>query len=204
MNYSRVNYHYQGIMGYDFFKKLKKNENLCKEVLFDNIIDPNISSRCNIFLSSVFFNKNPWGVITVKTKDYEDNIDLIIDGKKRIQLLSQIYLEDNERRTDYKILYNPLLNSFVNPDSEEYNSPAYPLNSIYDTFKMIQIDDEIKKSDKYTEAEKKIIHNNLVEFNAFWQNLVFEICWYNDDYEKEKTTSLDMIKFKLNKSINNE
>lgn len=203
MNYSRVNYHYSGIMGYDFFKKLKKNENLCKKILFDDIIDSNISSRCMRLLGSIFFNKNPWGVITVETAgNYEDNFHNIIDGKKRIQLLSQIYLSADERRTDYKILYNPLINAFVNPDANSYNTPAYPLNDVYDTFKMIQIDDEIKKSDKYTENEKKTIHENLVEFNAFWQNLVFEVCWYNDDYVKEKSTSPEMMRFNLNNNIN--
>ena len=201
MNYDRVNYYYEGIMGYDFFKKLRKNEKLFKEIMFDDVIDPNITSRCMHFLASIFFNKNPWGVLTVKTIGNYGDIEDIIDGRKRLQFLSQVFLETDERRTDYNIFYSPIINAFV---SSGYDGIKYPLYDIYNTFKMISIYKEIEESDKYTPEQKKIIHDNFNEFNSFWQGLKFEICWYNDDYEKKVNTNVTMMRLDLNKSINNE
>lgn len=195
-----MNYEYQPIKGYEFFKNMKAStaclNNLLHQDLFNGVgyIDKTID-----YLTSVFCDGYPFGVFTVESVNglpFSD-IERIIDGKKRLQILSQVYVEP-EYRKDFVVVYDALHNKFVARAS--FRKHTYELNDIYDTFKLTAIIYSIEKDcedNKISIENKNTIINNLRHFNAFFQTVSFEACWMSFDFN-DKGYQEYQCKLKLN------
>jgi len=154
-------YKYEGRRGWDFFKYLK-----C-DYIKDGIkieLDEVVK-----YLNNLWKNHFPIGVFTLEEGDYHDIIN-IIDGKKRLYILSQLYVENK-----LGIVYDAKTSTFSygTVNEKEY---IYDAHNIYDTFKLIPILNSIENDENLSKYNKKIIYEDLQRCNSYFQCLNFETC----------------------------
>lgn len=171
-----MHYKYEGIYGYEFFKRM--GESAC----LNNLLHANIFKGVRYIEATIDFlnglNKGYPLCIFAVEDSHTYAINEIIDGYRRLQMLAQVFVEPKYRK-DFEVVYDALKNEFVARAS--FREDTYELYDVYDTFHLVTKLDELKKSDKYTEEQKKIMHDNLVNANKLFQDLVFYVLWITFD-----------------------
>jgi hypothetical protein len=182
-----MDYRFNQIRAYEFFNKIKDSDYIQSHYLHltsYNVDDPDFiyrkkdknSIRRNaiMFLESLYGMNMPFGVLTMgynlETSEYER----IIDGLKRIQFLSQVYLP-LKYRDDLGIRFDVEIGDLSHVDSTYRNKEnMYDLHDIYDTAQMLNICEKLKNRADIENVDQAI--QNVKKFNNYFQHLDLFVC----------------------------
>jgi len=182
-----MNYRFETIRAYEFFKKIKDSDYIQSHYLHltsYNVDDPDFIYRKKdknpirinaiMFLESLYGMNMPFGVLTMgydlETSEYKQ----IIDGLKRIQFLSQVYLP-LKYRDDLGIRFDVEIGDLTHVDSSyRKQENLYDLHDVYDTLEMLKICEKLKKRTDIENVDQAI--QNLKKFNSYFQFLDLLVC----------------------------
>lgn len=170
-----MNYQFESIYGYTFFKNLGENS-ILNNLLHEKFKCINDNAACS-YLNNIYRYNIPVGPFTVDVKDYGYKVDHIIDGKKRLYILAYIFIESKYIKP-FNVYFDARYNMFTTTKPNKDYPYIYELHEVYDTFKMLKIRNTLTPlMNEENSKEIDDVIGNLQKFNSFWQNVSFKVCY---------------------------
>lgn len=162
MNFKNVSTFVDGFRGYELIKWLKeKGWDVRISKMYDGI-SLSVMQKC---WTSILYQL-PITIVMNHDKNHKD-VE-IIDNFREIDSLMRIY----GARSGAELYFDPRsCDLYLTPDDGRY----IPLKDIYNTFKMSQIQDEIKSREDISEEDKTLLIDNMNVVNSRMQQFYVTI-----------------------------